>query len=104
MTTPEALRQVEELLRDRLGPNQIPYAVGCVEDVRKVVMAPGKNPAEEARWVIAKRETPSRAPYTDDELIVLRVEKGPRFFGGRLGDAVVIWTLLDMIEAQKGWK
>ena len=61
------------------------------------------HPEHDAGWVDAKYQSPSRAPYTDAELHALRVDYSPRTHGVHSPDAVVIWTLLDMIEAQKGW-
>lgn len=100
----EALDKVEDLLRYRLGRETIPYAVGCVADVRAEVRKDRHHPEHDSGWMDAKQQSPSRVPYTDAELCALRVDYSPRYRGVNSPEAVVIWTLLDMIEAQKGWK
>jgi hypothetical protein len=62
-------------------------------------------PAADLAWATAKRLTPTRPPFTDEELHELRVRYGPDHCPPGLAPchAVTIWTLLDMIEAQKGW-
>lgn len=62
------------------------------------------RPQDDLGWVTAKRESPSRAPYTDEELRNLRIvyrPDGPLKVDAR--EATSIWTLLDMIEKEKGW-
>lgn len=54
----------------------------------------------------AKRNSPSRVPYTDEELHWIRIAyqpdgPGPKNVSAK--EATVIWTLLDMIEKEKGW-
>jgi hypothetical protein len=61
-------------------------------------------PAANVAWVTAKKNSPSRAPYSDDELKELRIVYSPAFSSARASDATVIWTLLDMLEAQRGWE
>lgn len=61
------------------------------------------DPAADAVWARAKRDTPSRAPYTDEELKELRIWFSPNHRSTPSVEAVAIWTLLDTIEAQKGW-
>lgn len=64
------------------------------------------HPENDGAWVEAKRQSPSREPYTDAELHALRVQCDPRHLPSSLHAswAVVVWTFLDMIEEQKGWK
>lgn len=62
------------------------------------------RPKDRAEWVSALRRSPSRQPYSDEELIELRVTydpEGPLVVSAR--EAVVIWTLLDMLEAERDW-
>lgn len=63
------------------------------------------HPECDGAWADAKRRSPSRSPYTDPELIRLRITYDPenREYGADHQEATVIWTLLDMIEAEKGW-
>jgi hypothetical protein len=68
------------------------------------------NPAANSSWALAKRASPSRAPYSDEELERIRVSCSPGNLpaypsgGSRsVDDLVIIWTLLDMLEKQKGW-
>lgn len=57
-------------------------------------------------WSEAKDETPARRPYTDQELVDLRIRYWPAELAcdHHPADVVVIWTLLDMLEEQRGWK
>lgn len=63
------------------------------------------RPEYDGAWVDAVHQSPRRSPYTDEELHNLRVCYSPdnREYAVDHQEAVVIWTLLDMIEAQKGW-
>jgi hypothetical protein len=60
-------------------------------------------PAADTAWAAAKKDSPRREPFSDDELKELRVFYSPRHRAVSSNEAVVIWTLLDMIEGQKGW-
>jgi len=66
-----------------------------------------ENPAQYSEWVSAKWESPSRRPYTDPELWALRQNYAPAYLAPQFhnsADLVVIWTLLDMLEEQRGWR
>ncbi len=62
------------------------------------------NPEYKSEWVEAKKSTPSRKPFSDEELQVLRVRFDSSHTTIAAELAVVIWTLLDMLEEQRGWK
>ncbi len=104
MTAGEALDKVEALLRGRLAPSSIPYAVGALADVRAELSRGRHHPEYDIAWLDAQKESPSREPYTDEQLAQLRVDYSPRSRGVNSAEAVVIWTLLDMMERQRGWK
>lgn len=64
-------------------------------------------PQHDAMWMQAKEACPSRQPYTDSELMDLRLRYSTASFAGKAQvnyeEAVVIWTLLDMLESARGW-
>lgn len=60
------------------------------------------TPAADIAWTVAKKRSPSRAPYTDDELKELRIAYTPN--GTPSSEAVVIWTLLDMKYDRDHWR
>lgn len=63
------------------------------------------DPSTRGAWEAAKRYTPSRPPFTDGELANLRERYMPLNLGPNHSaqDLVTIWTLLDMLEADRGW-
>lgn len=63
------------------------------------------TPAYNSSWTAAKADTPSRKPYSDEELQRLRVRYSPSNSNGVDSvHAAAIWTLLDMLEEQRGWR
>ncbi len=63
------------------------------------------DPNSDALWSQARKYSPHRAPYSDHELAELRIQADPRRAEHPMPSnlAVVIWTLLDMLEEQRGW-
>lgn len=70
---------------------------------------PLARPQTDAAWCTAKSTSPTRTSYTDAELIDLRIRYTPQNLGAgvpghAVEDVVAIWTLLNMLEEQRGWK
>jgi hypothetical protein len=63
------------------------------------------DPRYDAAWTTAKEVTPRRPPFTDHELGHLRIRYQPGHASPHTSpqDITVIWTLLDMLEQQRGW-
>ena len=64
------------------------------------------DPRADGIWVQAKATTPKRKPFDDEELARTRRRYAPEnlaTMGHSPEDIVIIWTLLDMLEAQRGW-
>lgn len=67
--------------------------------------APLYTASTDGAWGQSKRDTPSRQPYSPEELKDLRIRYWPAALAAdhHPADCVVIWTLLDMLEKELGW-
>ena len=61
------------------------------------------DPRSDGIWQAARDASPHREPYCDEALAALRIDAMPGVQPMPANLAVIIWTLLDMLEEQKGW-
>ena len=62
------------------------------------------DPTTDVLWIGAKKRSPSRDHYTNEELAAVRIDHDPGNYGNIPSkQAVVIWTLLDMLEKERVW-